>query len=250
VFCIATDIAAKTRDRIVIENNIQSKPQTRLQSVFQNVLQRGRIKTGASLSVMLLGIACSVGAGQAYAAAPVAQIQAVLAKPDVMCGRFDQNKQLVGIKKPLASSGRFCVVVGKGVLWRTLQPFPATMRLTRDEIVQIQGDRVALRLDAKQEPVVKMINSVLFSLLSGDLSQLNQLFDMDGSINGKQWKVALTAKQPALAKAIGAIALEGSDYVKKVTINEAGGDHTDILFSDIHSGPQALSAEDGAAFAQ
>lgn len=234
----------------MIENNIQSKPQTRLQSVFQNVLQRGRIKTGASLSVMLLGIACSVGAGQAYAAAPVAQIQAVLAKPDVMCGRFDQNKQLVGIKKPLASSGRFCVVVGKGVLWRTLQPFPATMRLTRDEIVQIQGDRVALRLDAKQEPVVKMINSVLFSLLSGDLSQLNQLFDMDGSINGKQWKVALTAKQPALAKAIGAIALEGSDYVKKVTINEAGGDHTDILFSDIHSGPQALSAEDGAAFAQ
>jgi hypothetical protein len=246
VFCIAADIAAKTRNRIVIENNIQSK----LQAVFQNILQHSRIKTTTSLSVMLLGIACSVGAGQAYAAAPVAKIQAALAKPDVMCGRFDQSKQLVGIKKPLASSGRFCVVAGKGVLWRTLLPFPATVRLTRDEIVQMQGDRVALRLDAKQEPVVKMINSVLFSLLSGDLSQLDQLFDMDGSIDGKQWKVALTAKQPALAKAIGAIALEGSDYVKKVTINEAGGDHTDILFSDIHSGPQALSAEDGAAFAQ
>lgn len=203
----------------------------------------------------LLSAACTLGAiggisNTAHAAAPVAQIQAVLARPDVMCGRFDQSKQLVGIKKPLASSGRFCVVAGKGVLWRTLQPFPATLRLTRDEIVQMQGDRVAMRLDAKQEPVVKMINSVLFSLLSGDLSQLDQLFEMDGRIQGKQWKVTLKARAPALAKAIGALTLEGSDYVKKVTIDEAGGDHTDILFSDIHSGAQALSAEDGAAFAQ
>ena len=86
--------------------------------------------------------------------------------------------------------------------------------------------------------------------VSGDLSQLNQLFDMDGGIQGKQWKVALTAKAPALAKAIGAITLEGSDYVKKVTISEAGGDHTDIQFSDIHSGATALNVEDGAAFAQ
>jgi hypothetical protein len=210
---------------------------------LQHLLQRKRI--AAALTAVLLGAACSV-----YAAAPVAQIQAVLARPDTMCGRFDQSKQLVGIKKPLASSGRFCVVAGKGVLWRTLQPFPATLRLTRDEIVQMQGERVAMRLDAQQEPVVKMINSVLFSLLSGDLSQLDKLFDMDGSIQGKQWKVALNARAPALAKAIGAIALEGSDYVKKVTIAEAGGDHTEIVFSDIHSGAQALSAEDGAAFAQ
>ncbi len=198
-----------------------------------------------AVSALLLSAACI-----AHAAAPVAQIQAVLAKPDVMCGRFDQTKQLVGIKKPLASSGRFCVVAGKGVLWRTLQPFPATLRLTRDEIVQMQGDRVAMRLDAKQEPVVRMINSVLFSLLSGDLSQLDKLFEMEGSIQGRQWKVALTAREAALAKAVGTIALEGSDYVKKVTMNEAGGDHTDILFSDIHSGAQALNAEDGAMFAQ
>ncbi|HEY4317442.1 MAG TPA: outer membrane lipoprotein carrier protein LolA [Herbaspirillum sp.] len=202
-----------------------------------------------TLGALLLG-AAGVAAVNAHAAAPVAQIQAVLARPDVMCGRFDQSKQLVGIKKPLASSGRFCVVAGKGVLWRTLQPFPATLRLTRDEIVQMQGDRVAMRLDAKQEPVVKMINSVLFSLLSGDLSQLDQLFDMNGSIQGRQWKVTLNARSPALAKAIGVLALEGSDYVKKVVIDEAGGDHTEILFADIRSGAQALNAEDGAAFAQ
>ncbi|MDB5776037.1 MAG: putative transrane protein [Herbaspirillum sp.] len=211
------------------------------------MIQRTSLRVALTTAVLLFGAA---GPVDADAAAPVAQIQALLAKPDVMCGRFDQTKQLVGIKKPLASNGRFCVVAGKGVLWRTLQPFPATLRLSKDEIVQMQGDRVAMRLDAKQEPVVRMINSVLFSLLAGDLGQLDKLFDIDGGIQGKQWKVTLNAHEAALAKAIGAITLEGSAYVKKVTMSEAGGDRTEILFSDIHSGPQALSAEDGAAFAQ
>ncbi|MFC5474831.1 outer membrane lipoprotein carrier protein LolA [Paraherbaspirillum soli] len=180
------------------------------------------------------------------AAAPVEKIQAMLAKPPVLCGRFDQSKQLVGIKKPLQSNGRFCVVKGKGVLWSTLQPFPNTLRLKRDEIVQMQGDKVAMRMDSKQEPVVRMINSVLFSLLAGDLSQLQTLFELDGSVQGNSWKVALTAREPALAKAIGTLALTGGAYVKSVTISEASGDKTEISFSALQSGAGAMSAEEGA----
>ena len=156
-----------------------------------------------------------------WAAAPVAEIQSMLAKPKVLCGRFDQRKQLAGLKKPLASNGRFCVVADKGVLWRTLQPFPNTLRLTRDEIVQLQGERVAMRLDAKQEPAVRMINSVLFALLAGDLGQIEKLFEVDGAIHDNSWSVTLKAREPALAKAISSIALDGGAYVKNITISEA-----------------------------
>jgi hypothetical protein len=180
------------------------------------------------------------------AAAPVAQIQAALAKPAVMCGRFDQTKQLTGIKKPLAANGRFCVVAGKGILWQTRQPFPSTLRITRDAIVQMQDGRVAMRLDAQQEPVVKMINNVLFSLLAGDLSQLDQLFELDGDIKNGNWQVALKARQPGLAKAIGDIRLAGGAYVNKVIMQEASGDHTEIVFSAIQSGAAAMSADEGA----
>lgn len=183
----------------------------------------------------------------AFAAAPIARIQAMLAKPDQLCGRFDQTKTLAGMKRPLLSQGRFCVVAGKGVLWRTLKPFPSTLRLTKDEIVQFQGERVAMRLGAQQEPTVRMINSVLFSLLGGDLQQLDTLFDVDGSIDGT-WKVALKARSPALAKAIGAISLEGGAYVKNIVIQEAGGDRTDIVFSDIKTGPAAVLPEEAALF--
>ena len=48
-----------------------------------------------------------------YAAAPILKIQGMLAKPAIMCGRFDQSKQLNGMTKPLLSNGRFCVVAAK-----------------------------------------------------------------------------------------------------------------------------------------
>ncbi|HEX7641730.1 MAG TPA: outer membrane lipoprotein carrier protein LolA [Burkholderiaceae bacterium] len=182
------------------------------------------------------------------AAAPVEKIEAMLAKPAILCGKFEQTKQLAGMKKPLLSTGRFCVVQGKGVLWRTLQPFPATLRLTKDEIVNFQGDRVAMRLDAKTEPTVRMINSVLFSMLAGDLSQLGKLFESDGAVEGKGWHVALKAREPALAKAVGAITLSGDNYVRGIRMDEAGGDHTAIVFSDMQSGEQAMQPEEAALF--
>jgi hypothetical protein len=197
---------------------------------------------------LLLSAAFAAPVLCAQAAVPVAKIQAMLAKPKIMCGRFDQSKQLAGMKKPLAANGRFCVVENKGVLWRTLQPFPSTLRLTRDEIVNYQGDRVAMRLDAKTEPTVRMINNVLFSLLAGDLAQLETLFEVDGTVDANSWNVALKARQPALAKAIGSIKLEGGAYVKSIVMSEASGDRTTIVFSAIQSGESAMTAEEAALF--
>lgn len=196
---------------------------------------------------LMLSLALMTGMA-AQAGVPVAKIQAMLARPKIMCGRFDQSKQLAGMKKPLAANGRFCVVEGKGVLWRTLQPFPSTLRLTRDEIVNYQGDRVAMRLDAKTEPTVRMITNVLFSLLAGDLAQLETLFEVDGSVDATSWNVTLKARQPALAKAIGGIKLEGGAYVKSMVMNEASGDRTSITFSAIQSGESAMTAEEAALF--
>ena len=181
-------------------------------------------------------------------AAPVADIQAILAKPKVLCGRFDQTKQLAGLKNPLRSSGRFCVVADKGVLWRSLQPFANTLRLTRDEIVQWHGERVTLRLNAQQEPTLRLINSILFALLAGDLGQLEKHFDVDGVVREGTWSVKLKARDSGVAKVIGAIALEGGAYVKNIAIDEANGDRTRINFSAIQTGDHAMSSDEAALF--
>jgi len=181
-------------------------------------------------------------------AGPAAKIQSMLTRPKVLCGRFDQTKQLVGLKKPVKSSGRFCVVADKGVLWRSERPFANTIKLTRDEIIQLQGERVAMRLDAKKEPTVRMINSVLFALLAGDLDQLEKLFDIDGEVNHQSWRVTLKARAPALARAIGAITLDGGEYVKNIGIDEASGDRTRIVFSAIQTGDGAMTVDEAALF--
>lgn len=182
------------------------------------------------------------------AGAPVATIQSMLARPKILCGHFDQSKQLMGLKKPIVSNGRFCVVADKGVLWRTVRPFPNTVRLTRDEIVQLQGNRVTMRLDAKQEPAVRMINSVLFALLAGDLEPIENLFEVDGKINDNNWSVTLKAREPALAKIIFGVALDGGAYVKNITVSEASGDRTRIVFSKIETGEAAMSVDEAALF--
>ena len=181
-------------------------------------------------------------------AAPVASIHALLAKPKVLCGRFDQTKQLAGLKNPLLSNGRFCVVADKGVLWRSLQPFANTLRLTRDEIIQWQGDRVTLRLDAQQEPTLRLINSILFAVLAGDLGQLEKHFDVDGVVRDGAWSVKLKARDSGVAKVIGAIALEGGTFVKNIAIDEATGDRTRIVFSAIQTGDHAMSSDEAALF--
>jgi hypothetical protein len=182
------------------------------------------------------------------AAAPIDKIQSLLSKQKILCGNFEQSKQLTGFKKPLLSSGRFCVAADKGVLWRTLQPFPNTLRLTRDEIVQTQGGRVAMRVDAKQEPTVRAINGVLFALLSGDLSQLDALFDSEGSVRDRHWNVALKPREPGLAKILSGIQLEGGSHVKSIVLAEANGDRTSIVFTGMATGAGALSADEAKSF--
>jgi hypothetical protein len=105
-----------------------------------------------------------------------------------------------------------------------------------------------MRLDAKQEPAVRMINSVLFALLAGDLGQIEKWFLVDGGIHDNGWSVTLKAREPALAKAISSVVLEGDAYVKNITISETSGDRTSIVFSKIHTGDTAMNVDEAALF--
>jgi len=100
------------------------------------------------------------------------RIQSLVARPDALCGEFDQQKSLVGLKRPVQSSGRFCVLKDRGVLWSTLKPFASTLQLSRAEIVESQGSRVTSRLTAGDEPSVAVISDLLFSVLAGDFGRL------------------------------------------------------------------------------
>ena len=62
------------------------------------------------------------------------------------------------------------------------------------------------------------------------------------------WSVTLKAREPGLAKAIGAISLDGGAYVTDIAIDEASGDRTRIVFSSIQTGDNAMSQDEAALF--
>ena len=164
----------------------------------------------------------------------------MLSRPDALCGSFEQSKTLVGLRRPVPSSGRFCVVADRGVLWRTLLPFPASIRLTRDEIVEFTGETVSKRLSAQQEPSVRTINDLLFSVLAGELSHLATAFDVACTIGATEWRATLLPRDEGMKRVIARIEMQGGAFVTHIVIGEAGGDRTDIAFSAFVTGKGAL----------
>ena len=121
-------------------------------------------------------------------------IESKLIDAPVIHGQFTQSRQLVGVKKPLTSTGSFLVDKQRGVIWKAEKPFPSTLRVTRGEILQKNGDQVMMKLSSDKEPTVKTVSGLLFSLFSGDVGALGKLFNAQGSTSGKNWKLALTPK--------------------------------------------------------
>ena len=176
------------------------------------------------------------------------RIQALLAKPAVMCGRFEQAKTLVGLRRPVRSSGRFCVVLDKGVLWTTVRPFPATLRLSKDELVESHGAQVTKRLSVHEEPTVGIINDLLFSLFRGDLERLTASFAITSTVDQREWSAKLVPKDAGMKHVIGGIELNGGAFVRQITIREASGDATEISFSGVATGAAALLPDESRQF--
>lgn len=178
----------------------------------------------------------------------LSQIQKMVSRPPILCGAFEQQKMLVGLKRPVRSSGRFCVVSEKGVLWSTLTPFASTLRLTREEIVQSEGERVTSRLSSREEPTVGVISELLFSVLAGDFKRLQSGFKIEAAAQPATWRAKLVPKESGLRRVISVIELSGSDYVRQLTLFEASGDRTTISFTEMVAGPGALQPEEARAF--
>lgn len=149
-----------------------------------------------------------------------------LQQPEWLHGEFTQTKKVPGFAKPLVSTGNFVAARGRGVLWRSLKPFASELRLTQNEIRATQGGQTAMRLDAAREPAVRLITTLMFSLLNGDVSGLADVFELTGTTKGASWQLSLTPKPGALQQVLKKVELEGDGFVRRIQLFEANGDES------------------------
>jgi hypothetical protein len=196
---------------------------------------------------VLLIVALVLGCA-AQAADVATDVRSRLSQPSVLRGEFEQVKQVRGFKKQLLSKGDFLVVRERGVVWRTREPFASVLKLTPTEIVATQGGDVAFRLSASTEPTVRVINSLMFSLLNGDVAALGEQFALSGTVDAKSWSLVLIPKHAAFAKILTRVELSGDVYVQRIVMGEANGDKTSISFHGQRPDPAKLSPEEARRF--
>lgn len=180
----------------------------------------------------------------ALAASPMelsAAVRAQLVDAAVIHGVFEQEKRVKGFKRPLVSKGDFVVAKGRGVRWHTQTPFDSVLLVRRDDISSKQGDTEVFRLDAAKEPTVRVVNTVLFSLLAGDLAVLERHFEVKGEAGPKGWTLELLPKADGLKKVLKRIAMTGDRFVRRLELSEASQDVTVIRIES----PEASSPDAG-----
>ncbi len=182
------------------------------------------------------------------AASELDAVAARIEQPQLLRGRFDQDKQVAGFRKALHSSGRFVLVRGQGVLWFTERPFASQLALTGARLSVASGGSTRI-IDAAEEPALAAVHAVLFDLLGGDIAKLQANFTIAAELlDDERWRLQLQPKPGLFAQAFTRIELEGARQVERVQLFEANGDGTAIAFREIGTGPE-LSADEAARLA-
>jgi len=190
----------------------------------------------------------SAPAGEA-ATAGAEGVRARLARPAVLRGHFEQEKQLQGFRNPLRSRGDFLLLRERGVAWDTTAPFASSTVLGRDRLVSTlpDGSRRVL-IDASASPALAAVNSLLLALVAGDVEALAPQFAMSETLRADGgWTLRLQPRDAALQRVFAGIELDGDTYVREVRIAETGGDRSTIRFLDLAETP-AASADEAARF--
>ena len=172
-------------------------------------------------------------------------VRARLAKPAVLRGQFEQQKQLQGFGNPLKSSGDFLLLRDRGIAWNTRAPFASSTRLTRKKLLATMPDGSSqVLIDASASPGMAAVNALLMALVAGDLDALATRFTLKEALRvDGGWSLTLQPRDAALKQAFSRIVLDGDRYVRGVEIVEPAGDRTRIRFSGLREAPPATRQE-------
>ncbi len=175
-----------------------------------------------------------------------------LTENKVTTGDFVQEKSSAKIKRPLKSSGNF-IFSEDGIVWKTTKPFPSTMAVTKDSIIQTSADGKKNVIDASANDTFKTVSSTLTSLFSGNRSELEKHFTIKNfKADSAAWEMVLTPKDATVASALKQVTLSGAVKSSKTSLDgmvseKSDTEKTKFTFAN-QVYKQALSADEKAFF--
>ena len=144
-------------------------------------------------------------------------ICAELSKNKITKGNFIQEKTITKTGKVLKSSGNF-IFSESGILWATEKPFPSTMILGKDFMIQVSADGTKKIMNAGGNEVFKNISSTLLAVFSNNVPALNDKFNIEFNTQKENWTVILKPKDSTVAAFMNSIVLNGNSSSAKTEI--------------------------------
>lgn len=161
------------------------------------------------------------------------QLVAVSSTPEQLRGRFVQTRYLSVLDTELVSEGLFNYQRNGAIRWQILQPIESELLMTPQTIINRQDGQELLRLDSDQSPVVALLSSMFFSVMTAEWEVLEDYFLLSGDIQGQQWYADLLPKDSSVLQVVSRIELKGDTLLREVILHEKGGDRTTIQFQKL-----------------
>jgi outer membrane lipoprotein-sorting protein len=169
--------------------------------------------------------------------AAVGSIDDLLARLSRLQGlraRYEEEKSIALLKRPLRSRGSIAFAAPDLLLRRVEHPEPATLLLAGNtlRVADASGKR---SIDLQGSPVVRHFVLTFVHVLRGDRAALERLYALRFSTEaGGGWLLELTPRNADLGKLIRRATVRGrASVVDEMTLEEGSGDTTRLRFSDV-----------------
>ena len=163
-------------------------------------------------------------------------------------GEFTQEQYIKVANRSLISRGNFVMAADKGVIFEIAEPFPSSMVVTEDKLVQTLSGNVVAVMDGKENAMFKNIAKIIHSVFSNDVQVLRDNFQVSVT-GGPKDVVELVPKDLLLSMMFLKITLAVGDSIDSVSVIETGGNWVNYNFNN-KSFPEKLTSDEEQRLAQ
>jgi outer membrane lipoprotein-sorting protein len=174
-------------------------------------------------------------------------LRAQFARHAVVRADFTQEKRIQGMTRPVVSEGRLLFSRDQGVVWQIERPYRAAYLLTGTHMIEVAADGTRRAVAVADQPGLPEVSRVFRSVLGADTAALAEQFRIEATGTLARWTLRLTPRADALKKAIPLIVLSGGEFLERVELDEAAGDHTLIRLMRTRAG-DALAPDELSTF--
>jgi hypothetical protein len=171
-----------------------------------------------------------------------------LAEHPFIRGNFEQEKTLSRLGRSLTSSGNFIIAANMGMVWDTSKPFPSTLTLGSDFLIQSRPGGQKTVLSAQGNETFLRMAEVISTVFSGNARGLLDNFNVYYSGDtGGTWELGLSPRNTAIGSFAERIIMKGDTAIRSIFLFEQNSDTIHYILSN-HSYPAELNVHEKAFF--